>query len=61
MSKERELIKQYKEYIEFLNRANETPIRIAALHGWECPKEDIEEGVRRRKRIDEIRDFLNNF
>lgn len=48
-----ELNKLYKEYIEFINTANEGAILLAHVHGWRCPQDVIDEGERRRKEIAE--------
>lgn len=48
------LIALYQEYIQFLNEANETPIRIASNHGWKCPQKDIDDGIALRFEIEEL-------
>jgi len=43
-----------KEYIDFLNKANEAPISMAWIHGWRCPQEDIDKGNELREKIKQI-------
>ena len=49
-----QLIKLYKEYIEFLHGAIIAPQNIARVYGWECPIKDIEKGNELRKKIEEL-------
>ncbi len=35
---------QWREYVEFLNTANEGPITMAYVHGWRCPEADVQKG-----------------
>lgn len=49
-----QLIKLYKEYIEFLHGTMISPQSIAHVHGWECPPEDIEKGIELRAKIEEL-------
>ena len=52
---DKKLINKLDEYIVFLNNVNEGPISLAWIHGWKCPKEDIEKGKQLRKEIEELR------
>ena len=52
------LIKKLEEYIEFLNKANESPINIASAHGWKCSQQDVEKGQRLRDEIESIKFYL---
>lgn len=55
-----EIVITQDNYLKFLNEANETPIRIASNHGWECSQEDWDKGNAYRLRIDELKSKLNN-
>ena len=44
-------IETFKEYLQFLYKANEGPISMAHAHGWRCPKEDIEKGEDFREKL----------
>lgn len=46
-----EIIKAFRDYLAFLDKANEGPILNAAVHSWKCPQSDIEEGKRHRAMI----------
>ena len=54
------LVDELDAYVDFLNEANNGPISIAALHGWICPKSDIDKGVAFRERIAELRKGRNS-
>ena len=52
------LVAKYEEYISFLNEANETPIRLAWVHGWRSPLSDLDKGIKHRTRIQELKDLI---
>jgi len=52
------LVIEMQQYIQFLNQANESPIKIASIHGWECPKEDIDKGNEFRQSIELLKQKL---
>ena len=40
------------EYHKWLNEANMAPIKLAWLHGWRCPAEEVAKGNDYRKRLE---------
>ena len=46
-----ELINKQKQYIEFLERELTSLTPLCTIHGWECPKEVIIEGIMLREEI----------
>lgn len=48
--KDREAL--WREYHEWLGKANQGPITLAIVHGWSCPTEDVARGRDYRKRLD---------
>jgi len=53
-----ELIKTYDEYLEFLQKANESTLSVALAHGWSCDLDDIKEGLYFRNKIEELKTKL---
>jgi|GEM_PF-4995181 len=49
------LLNLQEAYIEFLEREVGNVSSIASVHGWGCPKEIYEEGVKFRETIKEIK------
>ncbi|MDZ4341324.1 MAG: hypothetical protein U1E51_02670 [Candidatus Binatia bacterium] len=47
--------KLYDEYIDFLHKANESPITTAFVHGWRCPEEDLQKGEQYKREIAALR------
>lgn len=41
----------WREFFDFLNKANEVPIGIAFIHGWRCPREVWKKGADYRQRL----------
>ena len=53
-SKELELTKAYKEYIEFLTDSYGEVFEIAHAHGYNCSQEDIDLGKLLRAKIHKL-------
>ncbi len=53
-AKELELIKAYKEYINFLGKAYDNVLVLAFVHGYRCSEQDIEFGEQMRNAIKEL-------
>lgn len=51
----RDLINAFDKYIAFLDKANQSPIMLAHVHGWRCPQADIFIGETMRKEIERLR------
>lgn len=46
------LVNAQKEYIKFLGKQIQEVTLVANMHGYKCPQEVIDEGVRLRKEIE---------
>ena len=44
-------IETFIEYLEFINKANESAITIAWVHGWRCPEADMQKEQEFRERL----------
>ena len=53
-TKEMELVKAYKKYIDFLGNAYENVFAIASVHNYSCSEEDIKLGQQMRNAIKEL-------
>ena len=53
-AKELELIKAYKEYINFLDKAYNDVLVLAWVHGYRCSEQKIEFGQQMRNTIKEL-------
>lgn len=41
----------WRDYVAFLAMAEEGPCEIAAIHGWRCPDEHVEQGRQFREKL----------
>jgi hypothetical protein len=53
-AKELELIKAYKEYIHFLDKAYNDVLVLAWVHGYNCKESEIKLGQQMRNAIKEL-------
>ena len=53
-TKEKELIKAYRKYINFLGDAYDNVFSFANIHGYKCSEEDIKLGQQMRNTIEEL-------
>lgn len=53
-TKEKELVKAYKNYIHFLGNEYDIVFSIANTHGYNCSESKIELGEQLRKEIQEL-------
>jgi hypothetical protein len=58
MENKDKLIAKLEKYIAFLNKANESPIFLASIHGWHCDAEDREKGIKYREEIKLLKDKI---
>jgi len=54
IGKLKEIIQVYEVYLEFLNDANQEPIKLASIHGYKCPKYIIDKGKEYRNKIEQL-------
>ena len=53
-TKQKELVKLYKKYIDFLSNAYADVFTIAHTHGYQCSDEDFEMGEKLRNDIKKL-------
>lgn len=53
-AKEKELLKAYKKYINFLGDNYNTVLGLASVHGYNCNEKDIEKGQQLRDAIKQL-------
>lgn len=53
-TKEKELVKSYKKYIDFLSNAYADMFSIAHTHGYQCSEKDFEMGEKLRNAIKKL-------
>jgi len=52
------LIGKLDDYILFLEGCSKGPASLAYAHGWRCTQKVVDEGVRLRKEICELREYI---
>lgn len=63
-AKEKELVKAYKKYIQFLGNEYDVVFTLAYVHGYNCSESKIELGKQLRKEIQELEEecgILNEY
>ena len=53
-TKEKELVKAYRKYINFLTNSYADVFSIAHAHGYQCSEEDFKMGEKMRNTIKEL-------
>ena len=57
-TKEKELVRAYKKYIDFLGNAYDNVFAIASVHNYSCSEKDIKLGQELRDTIQKLEEEL---